>query len=158
MARFTEPLFSSQFATGVTYYRDDYPGEEGRSLIVLAVIVEKNLTIEAVVDTGAPWCVLDPQIAEQVGVSAETTYASSADRVSIGIRGYTLYGALHRMRIGFYNEQEGNDLEVEATVFVPDLHAGAEWDLPNFIGLNGFLERIRFAVDPAENAFYFAPV
>lgn len=157
MAQFTEPLLSCQFATGVTYYKDDYPGEQGRSLIVLAVIVEENLTIEAVVDTGSEWCILDPQIATQVGGFIETGYAPSE---TIGIRGVRLDGKLHRMRIGLYNdsEQAGDDLEVEATVFVPDLPPGAEWNLPNFIGLNGFLDRIRFAVDPAENVFYFAPV
>ena len=155
MARFTEPLLSCQFATGVTYYKDDYPGEEGRSLIVLAVAVEKSLTIEAVVDTGSEWCILDPQIAAQVGTFAETAYAPSK---TIGIRGVEVDGRLHRMRISLWDEYEGNDLEVEATVFIPDPRQVKEWNLPNFIGLNGFLERIRFAVDPAENAFYFAPV
>lgn len=49
----------------------------------------------------------------------------------------------------------GLDLEVDATAFVPTLPSGERWPDPNFLGLSGFLERIRFAIDPAENAFYF---
>ncbi len=49
----------------------------------------------------------------------------------------------------------GADLTVEATIFVPTLESGQMWAHPNFLGLDGFLSRIRFTVDPAENAFYF---
>ncbi len=48
----------------------------------------------------------------------------------------------------------GEDLVVPATVFVPD--SEDMWgDFPAFIGLGGFLERIRFAVDPSDDLFYF---
>jgi len=48
----------------------------------------------------------------------------------------------------------GQHLELQATVFVPD--AEELWgDFPSFIGLSGFLERIRFAVDPLTDTFYF---
>jgi len=48
----------------------------------------------------------------------------------------------------------GEDLELQATVFVPDVEEF--WgNFPAFIGLTGFLERIRFAVDPLNNTFYF---
>lgn len=51
--------------------------------------------------------------------------------------------------------EEGNSLEFETTVFVPILPAGVIWDRPNFIGLNNFVNRMRFAVDATENVFYF---
>ena len=48
---------------------------------------------------------------------------------------------------------EGSPLDVEATVFVtPD------WPGPNFLGYQGLLQRIRFAVDPESNRFYFGPI
>ena len=48
---------------------------------------------------------------------------------------------------------------VDATVFVPDLKPDQAWgDLPSFIGLSGCLERMRFAVDPATEMFYFGPL
>lgn len=57
------------------------------------------------------------------------------------------------MAIGLEAEK-GESLTVDATVFVPKLE-DQEWRHPNFIGLSGFLERIRFAIDPDNNYFYF---
>ncbi|GAB4431459.1 MAG: hypothetical protein Fur0044_29050 [Anaerolineae bacterium] len=51
--------------------------------------------------------------------------------------------------------ETGDGVEVEATVFVPTLAPNDTWPHPNFIGLDGFLTRIRFAIDPTENTFYF---
>ena len=51
---------------------------------------------------------------------------------------------------------EGTDLDFQSTVFVPD--DAEDWNrlkLPSFLGQVGFLERIRFAIDPNENKFYF---
>jgi hypothetical protein len=43
---------------------------------------------------------------------------------------------------------------VDATAFIPDVEE--YWgDFPCFIGQIGFLERIRYAVDPANDTFYF---
>jgi hypothetical protein len=39
---------------------------------------------------------------------------------------------------------------VDATIFV-----SPDWHGPNFIGYQGLLQRIRFAVDPETNLFYF---
>ena len=47
--------------------------------------------------------------------------------------------------------------EIEATFFIPKLAPGEVWPWPNFLGLEGFLSRLRFAVDAAENVFYFGP-
>jgi hypothetical protein len=47
----------------------------------------------------------------------------------------------------------GRSLEIEATIFVPQLRTGESWPHPNFIGLDGFLNRIRIAIDPDENTF-----
>jgi len=46
------------------------------------------------------------------------------------------------------NAEIGQSLTVEASVFIPELAAGEHWYHPNFLGLSGFLDRIRFAVDP----------
>jgi len=34
----------------------------------------------------------------------------------------------------------------------------ADWPGPNFIGYEGLLQRIRFAVDPETNLFYFGQI
>jgi len=154
MARFTQLLISGNFAIGATHYEDIYPGEEQSAHVVLTVGVEDGLAIQAIVDTGAPWCILDPGL---VGPPGEVPAGYEPERRLL-IRGTWYNGRLLRMRIGLQAENGGDDLEIDATVFVPALPPGDLWPHPNFIGLDGFLNRIRFAVDPGENAFYFGPV
>ncbi len=155
MAQFSPLLISGDFAQGVTRYRDHYPGEAELARMVLPVTVEGRLIVHAVVDTGAPWCILAPEIIRQIGMTAQINY--EADRRLL-LRGIWYEGRLLRMRLGLQAENAGDDLEVEATVFVPTLALEEIWLHPNFIGLDGFLNRIRFAVDPTENAFYFGPL
>ena len=57
---------------------------------------------------------------------------------------------MERIPVRFAAE-EGNSLEVEATWFLSE-----DWIGPPVIGWKGCLERIRFALDPAEEPFYFA--
>ena len=155
MARFDDTLIECHFATGVATYEDSYPGEEEHPRIVLTVVVEEQLTIQEVVDTGAPWCILDPEVAQEIGVSADMGYTAGKKLL---MRGGSYSGAFHRMSIGLRNELDGEDLRIDATVFVPQVYPGESWPHPNFLGLTGLLERIRFAVDPGDNAFYFALV
>lgn len=62
-------------------------------------------------------------------------------------------GSLVRLNISLEAEQ-GQDLTVEATTFIPNLKE--QWgNFPSFLGLSGFLERIRFAIDPLTDTFYF---
>jgi predicted aspartyl protease len=155
MRQFDDLLLNAGFATGVSTYEDWYPGEQAHPRVVLTVAVEERFLIQAVVDTGAPWCILDPEVAQQVGVSPENGYAAGRPLL---MRGFRYAGRIHRLSIGLRNEVEGDDLQIEATVFVPEIHQGESWKHPNSLGLSGLLERIRFAVDPADNAFYFALV
>ena len=46
--------------------------------------------------------------------------------------------------------EEGESLDLEATFFL-----SPQWQGGNFLGYEGALERIRFAIDPRENLFYF---
>ena len=50
---------------------------------------------------------------------------------------------------------EGSDLEIETTAFVPVLDESEIWELPMFLGMQGCLERVRFAIDPTKERFYF---
>jgi len=61
-------------------------------------------------------------------------------------------GTLHRGPIRLHAD-EGEPLDVDATVFI-----SPDWQGPNFLGYEGFLQRIRFAVDPETNLFYFGRI
>ena len=154
MARFTQLLLSGGFASAMTRYTDHYPGDEKLARIVVPLRLQNvRYQVLAVVDTGTPWCILDPEIAERVHVSQRAEFLFED---TLRIRGDKFHGKLFRMGMSLQIEQ-GQGFEVDATVFVPILLAGQLWPYPNFLGLDGFLERIRFAVDPEERAFYFGP-
>ena len=46
--------------------------------------------------------------------------------------------------------EEGTSLRIDATVFI-----SRDWQEGTFLGYGGMLERIRSAVDPRENDFFF---
>ena len=73
-------------------------------------------------------------------------------RVVLSTRLGLIHGALYRGLIAIPAD-EASSLEVDATVFL-----SPDWRGPNFIGYQGLLQRIRFAVDPEENLFYFGHI
>lgn len=151
MTRFSRSLFASHFVNGVLRYDDYYPNEEGEPRIVLPVKVADQIYAHAIMDTGAPWCVLDPYIVRLVVPASEFRYPATHHLL---IRGIWYWGLLFRIGLTL-NAEEGEDFEVDATVFAANLRPNEPWSHPNFIGLDGFLNRIRYAIDPADNAFYF---
>jgi hypothetical protein len=153
MTQYSAELFATGFVSGVLTYQDAYPSQESAARIVVSIIVDNQIPIKAIVDTGAPWCVLDPEVAEFI-ISEETIYQPK-DRLLL--RGILYEGQLYRINYQLIAEI-GESVDIEATVFVPQLRAGESWPHPNFIGLDGFLNRLRIAIDPAENALYFGPV
>ena len=104
----------------------------------------------AIVDTGAPWCILDPDMAVLIASHEK----EETGNIRLIVRGDTFDGELYRIPVTL-TADEGENLTLDSTVFVPTLEQGVAWPHPNFLGLDGFLHRLRFAVDPEENAFYF---
>lgn len=135
------------FATSKTEYLDQIPGRD-ETRICIAVQFDKLPPGLAVVDTGAPYCVLSKQQAIEI----DPNYRSSATTsIALTVRGYQeLPGVLVRMQVTVCAD-EGDDITIEGTVFVPE----EDIELPNFIGYGGLLERINFAVDPRKNFFLF---
>jgi hypothetical protein len=121
---------------------------ETTNRIIFQVEIQGIPTL-AVLDTGAPYVICAPKVASEAGVDP----ASALERKTMLIRGMRLPGFVVRLNIRLV-AREGEDLNVDATVFVPD--SEVLWgDFPSFIGLTGFLERIRFALDPNTDTFYF---
>jgi hypothetical protein len=142
------------FATGFSEYAY-IPATEGENLprILLPVAIS-GISTSAVMDTGAPYVVCAPVMARNIDLKPETSLGA----IRLLVRGYSVAGRLHRLNVSF-EALQGESLTVDATVFVPD----AEWEeiwgnLPPFIGLSGCLERMRFAVDPGSDTFYFGPL
>jgi hypothetical protein len=151
MVQFNTSLVDGGFAVGWTLYDDCYPGDEDNARIVLTVTIAGNHSIPMIVDTGSQWCILNPELAEAWGLMSAALYAPSR---RLGVRGIFYYGTIVRAPI-VLQATNGQELSVDATLFIPRLAPGETWSSPNFLGLSGFLSHIRFAIDAQENAFYF---
>ncbi len=95
-------------------------------------------------DTGAPWSVLNAEVADDLEL-----FDRDGETVTISSRMGTVQGKLVRAMTTLVAE-DGDSLEVDSIVFV-----SRDWPAGNFIGYSGLLERIRFAIDPHDNAFIF---
>ena len=138
-------LNGQAFTTGRATFLDRLPTDaEATAKIYIKLRVGLlEITILAQLDTGSPWSVLDPEIAQAAGLLTAT-----GEPKKLSARGQTFDGHLVRIPV---LADEGDSLEVTATVFVSrDWPAGK-----NFIGYSGFLESIRVAMDPQANDFYF---
>ena len=142
------------FATGSSLYSYQPATEhETTPRIILRVAIERFNTT-ASIDTGSPYVIIDPSITEALSIDNQTGIPQN----NIWLRKDRLDGYLHRLTILFLAD-EGVNVSVEATVFVPELKPHQKWgEFPSIIGLNSCLERLRFAVDPADDKFYFGPL
>jgi hypothetical protein len=138
------------FATGSAFYVDAdsaHPHLDPRILVRLSLgLLPRPLL--AVVDTAAHWCLFEPE----VGFVLRQIFRPIEIRVSLSTRLGSIYGDLYRIPIVLVAD-DGQDLDVEATVLL-----SPDWRGPNFIGYQGLLQRIRFAVDPETNLFYFGQI
>jgi hypothetical protein len=124
-----------------------HPGSDARILIRVAISLISNPAL-AVMDTAAPWCIFEPE----VGSTLRRTFARAEEGIVLSTRFGRFGGTLYRGLITLLAD-EGEPLEVDATVFL-----SPDWQGPNFLGYEGFLQRIRFAVDPQTNLFYFGRI
>lgn len=101
----------------------------------------------AQLDTGAPWSVLAPDIAEELGLLGQPGGRVRL-RTSFGVKD----GILVRIPLKLMAD-EGDSLDIDGSFFVtPDWPEGM-----TFLGYSGLLDSIRFALDPQVNDFYFGP-
>jgi hypothetical protein len=125
----------------------EFPGLDARIVIHVA-INQFPRPVLAIMDTAAPWCIFEPE----VGMVLRQTFVVVQERVVLSTRlgrfGGTLYRGLITLPVDL-----GEPLDIEATVFL-----SPEWRGPNFLGYEGLLQRIRFAVDPENNLFYFGRI
>lgn len=138
------------FATGMTLYSYRPAINDISNRIMLHVEIE-GVLIQGIVDTGSPYVVCPPHLSDIIGFDP----ADAIESIPYRVRGNLMWGSLYRVDVLFLADQ-GDDVRVDATVFVPDAEWQDAWgEFPGFIGLTGCLERLRFAVDPENNRFYF---
>jgi hypothetical protein len=141
------------FASGACLYFDHHPDDRSTLPRIVLSLWVGNSRIAAIVDTGGAYFICSPAWAELLGVSLGEPIGTD----DLIIRGYRYRGDLYRTRIQFV-ASKGESFDLDVTAFVPRLLPGDEWHFPSFLGLQGCLEFLRFAVDPATNTFFFGPL
>ena len=142
-------LNGAPFTTSRATYRDFDPENVSRQTAIYVQVIlpiHTGVSVYALVDTGAPYCIFETEITEALGLFPE-----DGERITLSTRKGSFRRTIQRLSIRLVAEQ-GDSLDIDASVF-----GTSDWGAGNFVGYGGFLERFRFAVDPRENAFYFGP-
>lgn len=136
------------FATGRMRFLDEDPGSSEKSAKIYVKIEPGDFgsPVLAQLDTGAAWSILEPQVAEEMAL-----FDGQGQPTTLDTRFGRINGSLQRTKITILAD-DGESIEFEATVFV-----SRQWPAGSFLGYAGLLERVRFAVDPQQNFFYFGP-
>ena len=134
----------SEFTTGMSSYLDADPGQRSETSRIHVKVEFDGVTVLALLDTGASWSVLNAELAQALGL-----FERDGESVRISSRAGTINGKLVRVATTLVAD-EGESIEIDSTVFV-----SSDWPEGNFIGYSGFLEKIRFAIDPSSNSFVF---
>lgn len=137
-------LDGAAFCTGRSVFLDDSSASIEASAKLFVRFRLSGLEALGQVDTGAAWSVITPDMADVLRL-----FDGDGPAAQISTRHGIVSGKLERVTVTFL-ASSGESLDIEATVFV-----SREWPAGTFIGWNGLLERVRFAVDPRENYFYF---
>ena len=142
------------FTTSATSYAyRPATSHETTPRVILDIAIE-GIPTEAMVDTGGIYLLCHPQLAVQLRL--DVTDAMS-EVVSILFRGVLVQGRLYRLNVTLLAD-EGDDVPFQATAFVPERYEAEQWgELPSILGFYGCLERIRIAIDPVTDTFYFGP-
>ena len=122
---------------------------EPKARLVLRVAIE-SIVIQAMVDTGGLYLFCTPSVAHSLNLDA----AQALGAQTILFRDERVRGTLHRLTLTLLAE-EGEDVQIDTTAFVPDASYEDVPELPSILGLHGCLERVRFAFDPHTDTFYF---
>ena len=134
----------SEFTTGMSAYLDADPGQGSETSRIHVKVEFDGVTVLALLDTGASWSVLNAELAQALGL-----FERDGESARISSRAGTIDGKLVRAATTLVAD-EGESIEIDSTVFV-----SSDWPEGNFIGYTGFLEKIRFAIDPGSNSFVF---
>lgn len=142
------------FASGACGYLSRPSSErETVNKLFVEVLVDNAATWLGAIDTGAPYLICGPDVGQALALKPE----AGIENATVEIRGLPIPGDLHRLSLTILAE-EGLDVNIEATAFIVRSDPAVRWTLPDiFLGWHGCLERLRFAVDPANDTLYFGP-
>lgn len=140
-------MLGDGFVRGRANFSDHLPGliEPTAKIYVKVRFADSEEIHLAQLDTGAAWSILTPQLARSLGITGW-----GAERVTLSSRFGPLEGNLVRIPVTIV-AAEGESLDTDGMFFV-----SPDWPInQTFLGYSGLLDKIRFALDPQANHFYF---
>ena len=140
------------FATGAAQY--DYrpiTAHEEMPRVIVRIAIDRFETA-AFVDTGGVYLICSPEIASRLHLSSQ----DGLPVPRIQVRGIWLSGRVYTLPVTLVAEQ-GESVTIGITTFVPELRPNLTWtdEFPCVLGMYGCLERLRFAIDPGSDTFFF---
>ncbi|HUM70724.1 MAG TPA: hypothetical protein PLK31_17990, partial [Chloroflexota bacterium] len=102
------------FATGLVAYSYRPAITDISNRIMLQVEIG-GVLVEAIVDTGSPYVVCPPHLSDIIGFDP----TAALESIPFRVRGIEMRGNLYRINV-YFPADEGDDLIVDATAFVPD--------------------------------------
>jgi hypothetical protein len=136
----------TQSYTGRSVYGADVANGTHRLFVAVTCQIGTHPDrFDGLLDPAAEWCVLTPRIARDLSLLSDTGEGDTRLHSRFG----TITGDLIRIPL-IFPSVEGEKVTVDATWFV-----SADWPGPLVIGWKGCLERLRFALDPGDESFYF---
>jgi hypothetical protein len=139
------------FATGAISY-NNAPGTESAKRIIIEVVIGGQLTT-AIIDTALPCSTCSPDFAKLAGLTATDPHSTVESMV---VRGVEVEGRLHNVNIDFLKDI-GEYLPINAPMFVPDSPEKISMErVFRYLGMEGCLNTMRFAVDSRDQMFYFS--
>lgn len=129
------------------YEEEDYAsGSKQLSVhVTISLKGRDRIVTLARLDAAIPWAVLDQELNKRLGIEQKS------DEIHLQTAAGRMAGSLVSHSMTFLADT-GDPPEVEATMFGCD-----DWQRGDFSGYRGFLQRMRFAVDPGNRMFHFGP-
>ena len=135
------------FATGAARFRDTHPAIQEAEPRIYVRFSPRGVRASffALLDTGAHYCILHQHVVDLVQGQLTDHLGETVVRTAHGPVG----GELYILRIELIADV-GEHLDIDAVAFI-----SPSWQAPSFIGYTGMLDRLRFAIDPQINRFFF---
>ena len=132
---------------GWAKYNDSYEDSDQPRIVVQARIENSHEVIEMILDTASPWNILSREIAREYG-----ELPPPEDTIPLSTRLGKIYGQIVPFSIKLLMSH-GRDIDIEGQFFIPN---DDNLSIPNFIGYQGCLQRIKTVLDPQHNGIGFS--
>lgn len=134
--------------SGSQRYQQFHPNAPDTIGIVVWIEVSWQTQVadaQAVFDTGAGWSILNVDSAASLRLLGET----GEETIAISTRLGTFMGELIRLGLTLPTD-DGEVVSLEVPFLVCE-----DWYAPTFLGYQGLMDRLAFAVDPSDDTFHF---